>query len=108
MSAMQMANNGLLQPVSTSASLLQPVGSGLNLSHMSPMQACQLGSQNSACALASSSSTSAYGALGGAASQGHGSLPSCGYMQANQAYPAHLQGTMSVMNMAASSHSPYL
>ncbi len=103
MAAMQMANSGLLQPVSTTS-----ITSGLSLSgHMSQqMQACQLPGQNSACALAQASSStqgSGYGLTGAGSSQGHSGLPSCTYMQ-NQTYPGHLPTTMSVMNMAATSH----
>lgn len=102
MAAMGMANPGLLQPVSSSAT-------GLSLSHMSQsMQACQLAGQNNACALASSSGNgSGYGGLSGQPPQAHASLPSCTYMQSNQtAYPGHLPSNMSVMNIATSTHFP--
>ena len=99
-------NPGLLQPVTTAAGLLQPVGSGLNLHRVSPqMPACQLSGQNTACALAgagNSVSSSSHGY--GFPPQAHTSLPSCTYMQANQAYPSHLAPNMSVMNIANSAH----
>ncbi len=110
MAAMQMANSGLLQPVSSASSLLQPA-SGLSLSgHMSQqMQTCQLSGQNSACALAQASSSipsAGYGLAGAGGSQGHSGLPSCTYMQNPQSYPGHLATSMSVMNMATASHFP--
>ena len=100
MAAMQMANSGLLQPVSSA---------GLNLSHMSPsMQACQLASQNNACALASSSGNGSGYGLSAQPPQAHTSLPSCTYMQSNQStpYPGHIPSNMSVMNIATTTHFP--
>ncbi|XP_021349894.1 T-box transcription factor TBX6-like isoform X1 [Mizuhopecten yessoensis] len=89
-------------PVSTTSSLLQPVGSS-NLHAVSPqMQACRLSGPSSDCALRQSSSHLSSGSHGygiRTSPPQHPSLPSCTYMQPSQAYTSHLSPNVHMMNM---------